>query len=98
MIPFRKEMIQNCDKCSGNPDWNGMLYNGKKVGIQPKDMVPRFLTIKLPDDPKQPHLFEPIILLTQPLVKQPNSHSRFQPCPFRNLSFSLYSHVRNDPR
>ena len=49
---FRKEMIRNCDESGRNPDWNGMLHDGEKVGFQSEDMVPRFLTIGSPDDPK----------------------------------------------
>jgi hypothetical protein len=52
MVLFRKEMIQNCDECGGNPDWNGISHDGKNVGFQLEDMVPRFLTVRLPDDPK----------------------------------------------
>ena len=52
IVPFRKEMIRNCDECSRNPDWNGMSCDGEEVGFQPEDMVPRFSTVRPPHDPK----------------------------------------------
>src|ERR1700684_3655411 len=93
MVSLRKEMIHDCNKCSRNPDWNGMLCDGEEVGFQPVNMVPRFPTIRLPNNSKYTHLFKPIILLAQPLIKQPNSHSQFQLHPFKNPFPSLYSHV-----
>jgi hypothetical protein len=94
---FKKEVIWNRNKCCRNTDWNGMLYDGEKVGLQPVDMVPRFPTIRLPNNSEYPHLFKPIVLPAQLLIKQLNSHSWFQLRLFRDLSFSLYSHVCNDP-
>jgi hypothetical protein len=97
MVPLGKEMVQNCNKCGRNADWNGMSCDGEEVGFQPVNMVPRFLTIRLPDNSKYPYLFKLLVLPAQPLVKQLNSNSQFQLCPFRNLSLSLCSHACNDP-
>ena len=52
IVPFRKEMIRNCDECGRNSDWNGMSRDGKEVGFQPEDVVSRFPTVRPSDDPK----------------------------------------------
>jgi hypothetical protein len=40
-------MVWNCNERSGNPDWNRVLRDGKKVGLQPEDVVPRFSTVEM---------------------------------------------------
>src|ERR1700734_1722411 len=94
---LREEVIWNRDECCWDADWNWMLHDGKEVGFQPVDMVPRFLIVRLPNNSEYPHLFKPIVLPAQPLTKQLNSHSWFQLRPFKNLSLSLYFHVHDDP-
>ena len=82
-----EEVIWNHDECCRNADWNGTSHDGEEVGFQPVDMVLRFLTVRLPNNSKYPHLFKPIILLAQPSNNQttiPNSdfaHSETFPSP-----------------
>src|ERR1700683_5652709 len=91
-VPLRKEVIWNCNEHGRNVNWNGMLCDNEEAGFQLVNMVPWFLTKRLSNDSKYPHLFKHIILIAQPLIKQLNCHPWFQPCLFRNLSLTLYFH------
>ena len=66
---LRKQVIWNRDECGRNVDWNGMSHDGEEMGLQPVDMVPRFLTIRPPNNSEYPHVFKTIILPAQPLIK-----------------------------
>src|ERR1700728_2985154 len=77
IILFGKKAIWD-----GNQDWwsadgNRMLSNGEEVGVQPENVVPWLRAIGSSNNSEDPRLLKSIILLTQLLVKQPYSHSRF---------------------
>ena len=81
IILFGEKTIWDGDQDWWGADWNGMLSNGEEVGVQPENVVPWLPAIRFSNNSKNPHLLKSIILLTQPLVKQPHGRSRFQPCP-----------------
>ena len=63
MILLRQKVIGNCDECVQNADWNGMLRDSEKVGLQPEDVIPWLLTVRLSNNTKDPYCFEPMVLL-----------------------------------
>ena len=74
MMSLRKEVVRNSDECCWNVDRNGVPSDGKDVGLQPVDVVSWFTTIGPAYDSKDPYILEPIILLTEFLIKQLYSH------------------------
>ena len=77
IISFGKKVIWDGNQDWWGVDWNGMLSNGEEVGIQPENVIPWLPAIRFSNNSKNPRLLKSIILLTQPLVKQPYGHSRF---------------------
>jgi hypothetical protein len=50
-----------------NTDQNRVSCDGEKVKVQPENVVPMFPTVKLSNNPKYAHFFEPMVLPAQPL-------------------------------
>ena len=74
MMSLRKDVVRNSDEHSLNVDRNGVPGDSKEMGLQPVDVVSWFTTIGPAYDSKDPYILEPIILLTEFLIKQLYSH------------------------
>ena len=81
MVSFEKEVVRNSNECCWNANGNGVLSDSKKVGFQPEDVIPWFVTIGPVYDPEDPNLLKSIIPLTKSLIKQLYCHSWSQPPP-----------------
>ena len=75
---LRDKVVRNHNKCSRDADWNGVVCDGEKMGLQAEDATLWFPTISFSYYSKDPHLFESIIPLSQLLVIKPDSHSRYK--------------------
>ena len=64
MVLLRKEVIWNCDESGWNANWNGMLCDSEKMGLQPEDVISWLLTVRLSDNTKDSHHLKSMVLLT----------------------------------